>query len=201
MRSTNAVKEVKHIGQMGEELASYLNTLKARNPRQFDNLKRSLRQMLPHIDDIGVDVNDLGEVELTLRENGTEIPARLLSEGPLRILGLLALGGAGELPSLVGFEEPENGIHPRRLETVAELLRSRATDGETQYIVTTHSPVLPDLVSPEALFVCRRVDGASEIKALTAPLPLFKKREIDDALVDAEELTIADRSRRGDFSD
>ncbi len=203
MRSSNAVKEVRHIGQMGEELASYINTLKALNPKQFDNFQRAVRQILPQSQGVGVEVNDLGEVELTMMENGTAIPARLLSEGTLRILGLLALGGAGELPSLVGFEEPENGIHPTRIETVASLLRNRASDGDTQYIVTTHSPTLPDLIPTENLFVCKRVDGMSRISPLeqTVPGPLYKKPDIDDALKDADELTYAERIRRGDFSD
>lgn len=202
MRSANAVKEVRHIGQMGEELASYLNTLKSHNPGQFDNLRRSLRYILPHTDGIDVEVNSLGEVELTLTENGIPIPARLLSEGTLRILGLLALGGAGEQPSLVGFEEPENGIHPQRIRTIAELLRNRADDGETQYIVTTHSPILPDLFPEEALFLCRRHKGATGITSLALPSgPLFKQNDIDDALVDAEPLSVAERMQRGDFSD
>ena len=202
MRSSNAVKEVRHIGQMGEELASYLNTLKVLNPGQFDNLRRSLRQILPHTDGIGVEVNTLGEVELTLTENGIPIPARLLSEGTLRILGLLALGGAGEQPSLVGFEEPENGIHPQRIATVAELLKNRADDKETQYIVTTHSPILPDLVPEQALFVCRRTNGATGITPfLVSPGRLFRQPEIDGALADAEPLSMADRMQRGDFSD
>jgi|GEM_PF-6586331 len=36
------------------------------------------------------DLNDLGEVELQLREIGIPVPASVLSEGTLRILGMLA---------------------------------------------------------------------------------------------------------------
>jgi len=43
------------------------------------------------------------------------VPAR---EGTLRVLGLLALGGMKDSPSLIGFEEPENGVHPAALETI-----------------------------------------------------------------------------------
>ena len=52
---------------------------------------------------------DLGEVELRIREAGVAIPARVLSEGTLRMLGLLALVGTKSPPALAGFEEPENG--------------------------------------------------------------------------------------------
>ena len=71
---------------------------------------------MPNIDGIEVEVSDLGEVELRLKEGGVAIPARVLSEGTLRMLGLLALTGVDDAPALVGFnEEPENGVHPRRI--------------------------------------------------------------------------------------
>lgn len=113
MRAANPVRKVRYIGLMGEALPAYLNTLKALEPRQFAAVEKALKTILPQIDGIDVDVNDLGEVELRLREAGIPVPARVLSEGTLRILGMLALTGAEEPPSLVGFEEPENGVHPR----------------------------------------------------------------------------------------
>lgn len=127
------------------------------------------------------------------------IPARILSEGTLRILGLLSLAGAKEQPSLVGFEEPENGIHPRRIGLVAELLRTRASAGETQYIVTTHSPLLPDLVPDESLFVCKRVEGETRIEPFSAWGALARRAEVDRALMDVEDLTVSERILRGDF--
>ncbi len=111
MRAANPIKEVRHIGLMGEELAAYLNTLKAMEPKQFNAVEKALHTLLPSIDGIEIDVSDIGEVELRLKENGVAIPSRVVSEGTLRLLGLLALG-AGAAPSLVGFEEPENGVHP-----------------------------------------------------------------------------------------
>jgi predicted ATPase len=199
MRAATPVKEVRHIGLMGEELAPFLNTLKVLEPRQFDEVERALRTIMPGVDGIGIEISKLGEVELTLREGGIEFPARILSEGTLRILGLLALSGAREQPSLIGFEEPENGIHPRRIQLIAELLKTRASFGETQYIVTTHSPILPDLVADEQRFVCRKLRGATEIAPYEAWGPLAKNASIDDALADADETTPSERMRRGDF--
>ncbi len=94
MRAPGPVKEVRHIGLMGEELASFLNTLKALDEPQFRAVEKSLRLIIPSVSGIQVDVNDLGEVELRLVEGNTPVPARVLSEGTLRTLGLLALDGA-----------------------------------------------------------------------------------------------------------
>lgn len=199
MRAANPVKEVRHIGLMGEELASFLNTLKALDPKQFQAVEKSLQIIMPNVQGIGVEVSNLGEVELTLMESGIPIPARILSEGTLRLLGLLALAGAKEQPSLIGFEEPENGIHPRRIQLVAELLKTRASTGVTQYIVTTHSPLLPDLVPDQSLFACKRVDSETRIEPFTTWGELGKKQDVDRALLDAGDLTVSERILRGDF--
>jgi predicted ATPase len=199
MRAANPVKEVRHIGLMGEELASFLNTLNALDPRQFEAVEKSLQIIMPNVQGIGVEVSNLGEVELTLKESGISVPARILSEGTLRLLGLLSLAGAKEQPSLIGFEEPENGIHPRRIQLVAELLKTRASTGVTQYIVTTHSPILPDLVPDKSLFVCKRVNGETRIEAFTTWGPLGKRQDVDRALSEAGDLTVSERILRGDF--
>ncbi|MDD2676617.1 MAG: AAA family ATPase [Methylacidiphilaceae bacterium] len=204
MRAANPVKEVRHIGLMGEELPAYLNTLKALEPRQFGAVEKALHTILPQIESIDVEVNDLGEVELRLKEAGILIPARVLSEGTLRILGMLALTGAKEPPSLVGFEEPENGIHPRRIELIAEFLKTRSSLGQTQYIVTTHSPILPDLIPDDSLFVVQKSESGTGIEPLTTYGnlgELTRKRDIDLALKDRKEehLLVSERLLRGDF--
>jgi len=203
MRAANPVKEVRHIGLMGEDLAAFLNTLKALDEPQFRAVEKALKTLMPAMDGIEIDISDLGEVELRLRESGVPVPARVLSEGTLRMLGLLALAGARELPSLIGFEEPENGIHPRRIQLVGELLQNRASTGKTQYIVTTHSPLLPDLIPPDSLFACKRRHGSTVIEPFHPWGELARRGEIDDILDDTEleELSASERILRGDFDD
>lgn len=203
MRASNPVKEVRHIGLMGEELPAYLNTLKALEPRQFTAVEKALKAILPRIEGIEVGVSDLGEVELRLREGGIEVPARVLSEGTLRILGMLALTGAKEPPSLIGFEEPENGIHPARLELIAGLLKTRALRGQTQYIVTTHSPILPDLIPDDSLFVVTQGQNGTRIEPFKTWGPLARGHYINQALVDGaeERLSVTERILRGDFDE
>ena len=200
MRAANPVKEVRHIGLMGEDLAAFLNTLRARKPQQFSAVEKALRTFLPGVDGIDVEVSDLGEVELRLRENGVAIPARVLSEGTLRLLGLLALTGADAPPSLVGFEEPENGVHPRRIELIAELLKTLSGLGHSQFIVTTHSPLLADNLPEDSLFAVSRPDRKSRIIPLSTWGPLWLSRDIDNALDDkSSSIPVSARILRGDF--
>ena len=201
MRQPNPVKAVYDIGPMGEDLAAFLNTLKAQNKRQFESVEKSLTAMIPSITGIEVSVNELGEVELDILEGEKHISARILSEGTLRILGLLALVGSGDPPTLIGFEEPENGIHPVRIKRIARFLETRMLLGDIQFIVTTHSSLLPDLIPPESLYVCRKVDGKTEIEPFTMMNigPLWKKSDIKVALENEDSLSPSERILRGDF--
>ena len=200
MRAATSIKEVRHVGAMGEELAAFLITLETRQPRQFHALKKALKMLLPDVDGIETEVNDLGEAEFRLRENGVAVPARVLSEGTLRLLGLLALAGADDTPALVGFEEPENGVHPRRIELIADWLKTGAASGETQYIVTTHSPILPDRLPEESLFVVQRINRETQVASFETWGPLGREpvagAECENGY---ERLPIADRILRGDF--
>jgi predicted ATPase len=69
-------------------------------------------------------------------------------------------------PRLILIEEPENGIHPRRLKDVVDLLREIAAGehggNSAQVIITTHSPYLLDMVNLEkeqVLVFRRNADG------------------------------------------
>lgn len=201
MRQPNPVKAVHDIGPMGEDIAAFLNTQKVQNKRQFKSIEKSLNQMIPSITGIDVSVNELGEVELDILEGDKHISARVLSEGTLRILGLLALIGSDDPPTLIGFEEPENGIHPGRIKRIARFLETRMILEDIQFIVTTHSSLLPDLIPRESLYVSRKVDGKTEIEpfGMMNVGPLWKKSDIEEALDSEESLTPSERILRGDF--
>lgn len=200
MRLPSPVKEARHIGLMGEDLAAFLNTLHARQPKQFAAVEKALQTLMPNVDGIEMDISDLGEVELRIREAGVAIPARVLSEGTLRMLGLLALTGADAPPSLVGFEEPENGVHPRRIQMIADLLQTRSSVGQSQYIVTTHSPLLPDQLPDDSLFAVWRPARHTRIDPFQTWGPLARRQGIESALDDQQSTAlVSERILRGDF--
>ena len=200
MRLPNPVRSVQDIGLMGEDLAAFLNNLQALNKRQFESIEKSLHAMIPSITGIDVSVNELGEVELDLREGEKNVSARILSDGTLRILGLLALVGGEETPTLIGFEEPENGVPPRQIRRIAKFLEARRLLERTQYIVTTHSPILPDFIPVEFLHVCRKIKGNTEIEPFTTLMAsIWPKLDIKEALQDEDELSVSEFILRGDL--
>lgn len=140
MRQAAAPREVSDIGVHGEHIAPFLYGLKTRTPREFEAVRRTLRAVIPAIDDLEVDLDTKrGTLDVQITQGGTTFSSRIVSEGTLRVLALCAIAVTAEA-GVVAFEEPENGVQPQRLDRIAELLARSAGRGGAQLIVTTHSP-------------------------------------------------------------
>lgn len=128
-----------------------------------DNLKK----LYEGLTDFEV-VAEGGTVQVFFTEGEFSISATRLSDGTLRYLCLLAILCDPEPPPLICIEEPELGLHPDILPTVADLLK--AASKRTQLIVTTHSDILVDAMSdcPESVVVCEKHDGKTEMTRLSA---------------------------------
>ncbi|HEX8450527.1 MAG TPA: AAA family ATPase [Longimicrobium sp.] len=108
-----------------------------------------------------------GVVQLYVEERGGEqISAYRLSDGTLRYLSLLAILCHPEPPQLICIEEPELGLHPDILPTIAELLKEASK--RTQLIVTTHSDALVSALSdvPESVIVCESGKSGTSLRRL-----------------------------------
>jgi predicted ATPase len=138
-----------------------LNRLRE-NPEAKRRLLDALRQLYEGIDDYGVRVEG-GTVQVFFEEGRRIIPATRLSDGTLRHLSLLTILLHPDPPPLICIEEPELGLHPDILPTLAKLLQEASE--RTQVIVTTHSEMLVDSLTdtPEAVIVCEKTqeDGTS----------------------------------------
>lgn len=149
------VQTAEEPGRRGELLAAYYWTLQKQAPAVLSGIVRNLREFVPGLESLRVDVND-GVLELVATFNGgSEFPARLLSEGTLRLLCMVGLCVAPRPPAVVVYEEPENGVSPGRLALLADMLRNAVSvrpDGP-QFILTTHSLQVCELL-PENLVLC-----------------------------------------------
>lgn len=151
MRSAKPPAEVTDIGVLGENIAPFLHRLQAERPKDFETIRRTLRSVVPSIENLEVDLDKRrGTLDILIRQNGTDFSTRIISEGTLRVLALCAIAVNPWGGSLIAFEEPENGVHPRRLELVAQLLASLATSQDRQVIVTSHSPFFCDAILKQA---------------------------------------------------
>ncbi len=94
-------------------------------------------------------------------DNGVEIPQWMVSDGTLRLLALTLPAFSDLAKQVLLVEEPENGIHPKAIETVYQAL---STVESGQVLVTTHSPVVVNIADPkDMLCFCKDKDGAVDI--------------------------------------
>jgi predicted ATPase len=98
---------------------------------------------------------------------GFSTPAYRLSDGMLRWLSILCILLNPTPAPVTCIDEPELGLHPDIIPTLADLLREAST--RTQLIVTTHSSVLVDAFSDDAdaICVCEKIEGSTVIRRLS----------------------------------
>lgn len=135
-----------------------------------DRDEKRLREWVSHIRTALPDIQDIHTVErpedrhryLMLEyETGLKAPSWLVSDGTLRLLALTILAYIPDLEGIYLIEEPENGIHPRAVETV---LQSLSSVYNAQVLLATHSPVILSLAEPEQVLCFDRTDeGTTDI--------------------------------------
>jgi predicted ATPase len=196
MREARPPSEVDDIGTLGQDIAPFLFRLGAEHPKHFENVRLAVRSIVPAIEDVVVDLDRRrGTLDIQVRQDGVLYSSRVVSEGSLRVLALSAVAANPWGGSLLAFEEPENGVHPRRLDLIAQLLATLAIERKCQVIVTTHSPRFCDVVlglkrrhkDAIALLNVRHVGGQTEIKPFKPSGPLFRDEEIQRALSNRAE--------------
>lgn len=205
MRRDSALREVTRLPHDGSDLAAFYNSMEKGHPKVFDAMNRTLRSVLPAIERVGVSTTDSGRLRLYAIERGVRFEASALSEGTLRILALIGITNAPTPAAVIGYEEPENGVHPTRLAWIATLFQEASRDRTTQFIINTHSPQFPDKLSPNrSLFLkCNRDRaGATMFEPINLLLPMFKQQDVEAALTDHTGTPVsglATRIERGDF--
>jgi predicted ATPase len=192
MRGDVPVAEVEAIGPRGENLAAFLNLIQT-DDNQMEAFNWSLKYLLPSIEHIDIDRTKGGLLSLRIVENGLSYSSRIISEGTLRIIGLLAALHPASPTTVIGYEEPENGVHPARLKLVADLFKNTQERQNKQLIVNTHSPIFPTYFDDRFLFVCKKESANTQIVSFKSDGALFRRGDISRAL--------EERILRGDYGE
>jgi predicted ATPase len=139
-------------GELAPDASNLPSVLASLPETTLGDIRAELVNLIPGLSGFRIVEHDESyQVELQTLD-GEVVPARLASDGTLRMLALLtAVLGERARDSLICIEEPENGIYPGRLRRLIDLLReATAWEGwhqdtsqrmPPQVIVTTHSPV------------------------------------------------------------
>ena len=109
----------------------------------------------------------------------TEFSKEHLPDGLIKLLVILT--ALEQNPSILLIDEIENSLHPELLEFIIGTLKE---DCKGCVFVTTHSPIVLNLVEPEEIFIFKPTDDGVEIKNLTE----YKSKE--ELMKELEELGI-----------
>ncbi len=164
------------LSKTGDNLAAVLDAMMTGDDREgFLALEATLRRECPTLRGISLRVGrafrSLGDDEMPERiaqksiefllagEGKVRVPASDVSDGVMLLTAYLALAYSNT-PDLILLEEPENGLHPSRLQMIMTLLR-KITTGEIgnrprQILLTTHSPLLLNFCRKEEVRIVRR---------------------------------------------
>lgn len=159
LRSPDEFSDDPHITFEGAHIPSTLERLK-----RYEEISNRVATLLPEVRAVSVDVDNIRRIKTLLLEqrNGVVHQARSLSDGTLRFLALATMAFDSDSKGLICFEEPENGIHPSRINAILELLREMAVNTQIavstenplrQVIINTHSPVVARNLTPDELLV------------------------------------------------
>ena len=195
------------ITSTGKNLAAALFRIKMEDAYNLKDISRKLHAFLPNFIDVDV-VDDVENKQYVIHLTDVdqkEYTSRVLSEGTLRILALCILWLDNKHEGLLCFEEPENGIHPFRIELMAQLLKEMTTDFYDtnqplrQIIVNTHSTVFINKLEKWLINPCVSIGFGhmvsrivtikdSKKKLLSTQItPVFKPKSLQTSIIFSEQ--------------
>ncbi|MGD0205570.1 MAG: AAA family ATPase [Dehalococcoidia bacterium] len=176
------------LNRYGSNAAAVLREIQKRKPDSYERLCHLLSKVVPGTR--RAEYLSLGQKE-TLRfkqDVGDKDPwnfnALNMSDGTLRVLGILLAVYQASAATFIAIEEPEATIHPAALDVIIDILKDGTA--RSQILVTTHSPDVLDnrKIQDSEL----RLVTSQKGRTIIAPLAEVTRKVIRDRLYSAGEL-------------
>ena len=156
------------LDEDGGNLAAFLYPLFQKNDDVYRKIRDIIRIAAPFFDDFYLRplANNPEQIQLEWKQKHLEQPflASQLSDGTLRFVCLVTALLQPREPSVIIIDEPELGLHPFALSTIANLMKQ--VSNHTQIIVATQSPTFLDYFDPASIIVIDREQDRSVFKRL-----------------------------------
>lgn len=140
-----------------------VNEFRRTHPQRFRDWVNHLKEALPELQDVSTVERPEDRHRYLILEysGGLRVPSWTASDGTLRLLALTLIAFLPSIDGVVLVEEPENGIHPRAIET---MMQSLSNVYDAQVLAATHSPVVLGMVEPSnVLCFSKDEHGATDI--------------------------------------
>ncbi len=175
LKSLGTGQPLERIGYNGERLPDFIAWAKSEpGSKVYESILMQIQELLPELEDVLVTQvqADRQGIAMAFRGHRGYIAAPDLSDGTMFTLGMLCLIEAPQRPAVLCIEEPETGLHPRRLRWLFDRFLGLAYPAEgqsrTQMVFSTHSPYLVNFFKdmPDAVKVVEQEDGRSRIMSV-----------------------------------
>ena len=156
VRGTPEAGPQERLTETGDNLPNVIQYLKEQHPDRLTHVLSILSNRIPQLERVDAAMMQDGRLLLKIKDAPFEEPilAKFASDGTLKMMAYLAVLYDPDPPQLIGIEEPENHLHPRLLPELAE--ECRTASGQSQLMVTTHSPDFVDALRAEEVRVLYR---------------------------------------------
>jgi energy-coupling factor transporter ATP-binding protein EcfA2 len=157
-----------NLSTSGKNIVNFLYYLGQNYKGRYRSLEADFANCVKSLVSISTpaDPDKVGNLRLKFfDENDISYWAEEVSEGVLYFLALLCIVHQPNPPKLLLLEEPEKGIHPRRIKEVMNFIFELARLRDIQIVLTSHSPYVVDHFAdiPECISVFDRKDGETVI--------------------------------------
>jgi len=171
LRAPSVVQPNVKLGPDGRDVAAVLDLLAGESPSLRDEIDAVVRTAAHDVKRVVTRLGpEPGTKVLGVEEKGGAVyGAEDMSDGLLLFIGMtVAAQMKAETPCVLALEEPERGIHPRRLRDLVDYML-RLTKSGVQVVLTTHSPTLLDEFrdSPESVLIFDRDEKGTHVTRLS----------------------------------
>ena len=142
-----------HLSASGDNLQLVARNIHENHPEIFREILEKMHRRIPGLAEVVPMLTEDSRLLLQFRDGAFEDPFidRFVSDGTMKMFAYLVLLHDPEPHPLLCVEEPENQLHPRLLEELAEEFRAYSQRGG-QVLVSTHSPDFVNALKTEEVF-------------------------------------------------
>lgn len=154
------------LSTTGENLPALVDWIQKNYSKQWEIVMAGMKEILPTLKEISVQYLHTKTLGLFFSEEGVGRPWGVdeVSDGTIHALAIL-VASADPRSTLLLIEEPENSVHSWILRVLVK--RFREVSKFKNVLVTSHSPVLINLMEPEEIWVVFRKKGETSLQRLT----------------------------------
>jgi predicted ATPase len=155
-----------------------------KDEKKKEELVEIFQLLIPGFKDIDIATEELsGSDNLLIYENNLKKPLtkRLISDGTYNIIAIVTALYQSDEPQFLCIEEPENGLNPKVVRELVEMIRLICKEKGHYIWINTHSQSLISVLTTDEIIIVDKKNGLTQVKQIQG-VDLFGLR-MDEALL------------------